>query len=709
MGKTLKITAWTLGVILALLVALVIIAPLVIDPNDYRDEISTAVERQTGRELTIEGELGLSVFPWLGLELGAVQLGNAEGFGPEPFARIEEADVRVKLLPLLRQSVEMDTVVLYGLRLNLARRADGTTNWADLAAGKPAEPAAEAEAADGRAAAALALGGLRVRDARVVWDDRMAGQRYVVENLSLTSGAIQPPEPFPLELAFDFQSAAPEATGRFEVSGEVTADPEAKQYRLDDLAASVQAEGPALPGGAAEAELAAAALVADLAAQTARLDGLRLSAAGVTVNGRAAARDLQTTPQVSGHLESEVFSPRKVMAELGLEPPEMKDPEALGRARLSLDYQASPAAAELKGLKVELDETTLTGTAAVREFAKPLLRFELKADRLNADRYLPPKQEGTPATPAQAAAAGAGQLPLEPLRTLDVQGSLVMEALQVLNLKFQQLRAEVDGRDGRFRVHPLTVNLYDGGYNGDMRFDVRGERPKFDVNERLEGVQVGPLLADLLGKAHVTGTAFVDADLQGTGIEPEVVRKTLSGTAAFEFKNGAVQGINIAQMLRKAQAALGGGSAPEEGPQKTDFTELTGSVRIDQGVVRNDDLSAKSPLLRVDGAGQANLVKETVDYRVKTAVVGSLEGQGGKEMQELKGLTVPIRITGTFSQPKYDVELDEVLKAKAEQAVEEKKEELKEEAKRKLEDKLKGETQDKGEDAIKDKLKGLFR
>ncbi|HKJ77809.1 MAG TPA: AsmA-like C-terminal region-containing protein, partial [Gammaproteobacteria bacterium] len=308
---------------------------------------------------------------------------------------------------------------------------------------------------------------------------------------------------------------------------------------------------------------------------------------------------------------------------------------------------------------------------------------------------------------------GAGQLPLEPLRSLDVRGGVGLDSLQLLNMKVTELRAEVDGRGGQFRVHPITMKLYDGGYSGDMRFDVRGERPKFAVNEELKGVQVGPLLADLIGKDHVTGTGFVTADLAGTGIEPEVVRRTLSGEAAFRFTEGAVKGINIAQMLRKAQAALGGGSAPEDATKKTDFTELKGSVRIDKGVVRNDDLSAKSPLLRVDGAGQANIVKETVDYRVKTSVVGSLQGQGGKDLGELKGLTVPIRVTGTFSKPEFDVELDSVLKDKAKQAVEEKKQQLKEEAERKLKEKVQDEAGDKAEDAAKDKLKdkleGLFR
>ncbi len=119
MGKLLRVILYLLGGLLLLIVATAIIVPLVVDPNDFKDEIAQVVESKTGRGLAIEGDLGLSVFPWLGLEIGPTSLSNAPGFSEAPFAQMDAVEVRVKLMPLLRKELEMDTVLLKGLRLSL--------------------------------------------------------------------------------------------------------------------------------------------------------------------------------------------------------------------------------------------------------------------------------------------------------------------------------------------------------------------------------------------------------------------------------------------------------------------------------------------------------------------------------------------------------------------------------------------------------------
>ena len=132
MGKLLKIILSFIVVAVGLVVVLAVALLFIVDPNDYKGQIASAVEAQTGRTLTIEGDMALSVFPWLGLDIGKTQLSNAAGFGDAPMARMDAVQVRVKMLPLLRNDLEMDTVRLSGLQLNLARLADGSTNWDDL-------------------------------------------------------------------------------------------------------------------------------------------------------------------------------------------------------------------------------------------------------------------------------------------------------------------------------------------------------------------------------------------------------------------------------------------------------------------------------------------------------------------------------------------------------------------------------------------------
>jgi AsmA protein len=158
--------------------------------------------------------------------------------------------------------------------------------------------------------------------------------------------------------------------------------------------------------------------------------------------------------------------------------------------------------------------------------------------------------------------------------------------------------------------------------------------------------------------------------------------QTLSGNGGFSFTDGALKGINIAGAIRKAKAALSGQKvADSEGPVQTDFSSLSGTFTAKNGLIDNQDLALKSPLLRVSGAGQASLPKETIDYSLKVAVVGSISGQGGEELAELKGLTIPVKIGGTFSNPKPTVDLANLVKDKA-------KQELKAKAEEKLKEKL---------------------
>lgn len=758
MKKIIKLVAWLLAALVITVVAAAIIIPLVIDPNDYRDEISAAVKKQTGRELNIEGEIKLSLFPWLGVRLGAMQLSNAEGFGPAPFARIGEADVRVKLLPLLRREVEMEKIVLHGLEANLGRRADGSTNWDDLvgaaAPAVPAEQKAPADAAPADPAAALgaiALGGLELRDAKVVWDDAQAGARYAIEHFNLEISAIRLNEPFDITLEFDVDSNQPQLRGHLRFASRVTLDLQGQKYRLDATTLAADVQSALIPGGKASARLQAD-VQADLKAQTASIAGLKLEAQGVAVQGKVDASSIlaqpdavgsvqiivsdaakllapfqaqlppgmkaaavqgsrvdtafdlslgrQTVkvsvlniqalglaingqvnghkivdaPQFSGRIELGEFVPRDLLATLGVTLPEMADPSTLTKAALSFEFSAGLEQAALNKLQVRFDDSTLTGAASVRNFQQPALRYDLTLDAVDADRYLPPpKEKPVPATPATAAAAGVVELPPETvaqLRALDVEGTARIGKLKVMNLRSSDIHATVKASGGLLRVHPVGAKLYGGGYDGNLSFDVRGATPLIGMDEKLAGVQAGPLLKDFMGKDYVTGTANVSAKLTARGIDPMDVRKSLNGNAAFSFTDGAVNGINIAQLIRNAYASYQKQPAPPDEVRSTDFAAISGTATLKDGLVTNTDLKANSPLFRVEGRGTAHLATEALDYLVRAAIVGTLEGQGGKALDDLKGLTIPLRITGSFTEPKFNVELGSLLDEKAKQAIE---------------------------------------
>ncbi len=526
MGKFLKILGATLGILVVLVVGAVIIIPMVVDPNDFKDEITAEVKKATGRELLMGGDLGLSIFPWLGLELNGLRLSNAPGFGDQPFAAVKHAQVRVKLMPLLSKTLEVDTLRVEGLQLNLAKAKDGRTNWQDLAgAARPEAPAAAQEpAAKGPGLAGLAIGGVEVADARVVWDDRSSGQRYEVADFVLYTGAISPGQPVGLKLGFTVDSAQPLLKARVNLDGRlqtdqalqklslsplnlivqdlqtetvrgqvqlaagVDADLAAQLYGLDDLRVKLAVAGEGLPEAGVEAELLAN-LVADLARETLALSGMKLTSGELVVSGALHGEQIQSAPRFEGDLNIAEFSLRNFMQTMGLAVPVTADPKVLNRVALDMHLKSSPDQVALEKLSMTLDDTRLDGVVRLKPLNKPGVRFELAVDAIDVDRYLPPPAAGE-AAPAEkgdkTAAPARGELfPVETLRQLDVAGVFRLGKLVVKKLVARDIQLSVQAKDGRIKVEEQVKAFYQGAIKGSIGIDVTGANPRLTVDQRL--------------------------------------------------------------------------------------------------------------------------------------------------------------------------------------------------------------------------------
>lgn len=724
MNRIIKILLGIGGTVVGLVIAVMIAAAVLIDPNDYRDKIAEEVKAQTGRDLSISGEIKLSLFPWMGLQLGETALGNARGFGDKPFARIEAADVRVKLLPLLRAQVEMDTLLLRGLEVNLQRRKNGVSNWDDLAGrgtGKPAvaKPKAEVAPDEGlsqleQTLAGLAIGGIALERANISFIDEMAGQQIVLQDFNFNSGAIRIREAIPLSLETGLKLGKPAMEGTLSLEGELTLDPSTQRYQLSQLSLQTDLKGNGLPGGQLKSQLSGDVL-ADMGAQSVTVEGLVLEALGLQLAATVRGEQVIDAPKLNGNIALQGFVPRALLGDLGIELPEMADPSTLSKAQLSSNFVAGTDHVALNKLSLQLDDSTLNGQVSVRRFSAPIIRYTLNLDDIDVDRYLPPPAEGQPKSvskqvvkapsPGAAVAATTPELPLELMRSLDIDGTLKVGKVKVMNLRSDTIEATLKGNKGRFLLHPLSAQLYEGGYSGDLSLDVSAKQPRLSMDEKLSGVQSGPLLKDFMGKAYVTGRADMQAKLTARGLDDKTVRKTLNGSGRFSFANGEVAGINIGQQLRSAYALYKKQPLPPAQEKKTDFNDLRGSFQVKNGVLTTSDLSASSPLFDVKGKGNVNLPTERLDLLLTTMVVSNIHDAMGEGGGELSGEKIPVTVKGTFSDPKIGVDLESMLKAKLEAKVEKKKQELKAKAKKKVEEKL----EQKLEQQLGDKLKNMFK
>ncbi len=729
MAKSLKIIGILIGAVIALISALLLYIILIFDPNEYKPQISSAVEDATGRQLTIQGDIGLSVFPWLGMELGEITLSNAAGFDDVAFAHIDGADVKLKLLPLLNQEVEMQGITLHGLRLNMQIDENGKTNWDDLSQSDtaPAEqtaptPPTEAPQPAQVGLAALAIGGVKITDANVVYDDRSSGARYVIEDMNLITGPVSLNDPIDVSLNSLFNSNQPQISGKLDLKTRIIADidkgekhrldntqitldfdsPEfasrgqiklnsdiaidlpQEQYQLNNLVLETNLENADLPTGKLMAKLIAD-IQANLTQQTASISKLKFNAYDLEISGKLAASKILDTPEFSGDLAIAEFNARQLMQLLEIEAPETADPDVLKKVSLATSFSGTPEAVKIKPLALTLDDSSLNGwldVAMIADKSLPVVRYELKMDEIDADRYLPPVSEDettavAPAPPATAGAAAASTLPMETLRDMDINGKLDLDKLKFSNLRITEIKTKLDAKDGVIQLQPLA-KLYQGSYKGNMILDARQDVPKYKLDEALIGIEAAPLLKDYMDDDMLSGKGDITAKLTTQGNTPDEMTQALNGNLSMAFKNGNLRDFNLAQMVREAKAKLKKEELPAKDElQGTDFTELTGTFKVINGVIHNNDLATKSPFIRINGEGTIDLVKEQLDYLINSAIVKSQTGEGGAALDELKGLKIPVRITGSFTDPKIDLQYDELIKAMAKEELDRAKAELK--------------------------------
>jgi AsmA protein len=383
----------------------------------------------------------------------------------------------------------------------------------------------------------------------------------------------------------------------------------------------------------------------------------------------------------------------------------------------------------------------------VSNFAKPALRFDLASKLLDVDALLgtPPASVEQSSESGQQAGAGSGNeqagkadediqiaLPMQILRDLDIDGDLRIEKLKMQNLKITDLELHLNAKNGLVALKPVRMKTYGGTVVTNLVVDVKGDLPKYGVSKTVKDIQVGDMLDDYMGESPVSGKLDAGVNLTTRGEWLSKLKKNSNGTMSLAFLDGALNGFNIRQSIDAAKAKFKGEDPPEEKTRKTDFSSLSISGVIKNGVFSSDDLDLQAPLLRADGKGSADLNREVVDYLVNTKLVGTSKGQQGDAADDLVGLSIPVRIKGPFTDPRIDVQLDEMLKARVDaekaklkaeieaqkkaleeqlevekRALKEEKKALEEAKKRELEIRLDLEKA-KAKKKLEDKLKKLF-
>ncbi|AUZ44294.1 AsmA family protein [Pseudomonas orientalis] len=722
--------------LLLIIVALGFALTHLFDPNDYKEEIRQIARDKAHIELTLNGDIGWSLFPWLGLELheaGVATLTNPT----QPFADLQMLGLSVRVLPLLRREVQMSDVRVEGLNLRLNRDKNGHGNWEDIgknlpdetpgaATPAPAEPVAEAKPEKPPQPIRLDIDSLTINNARVEYNDEQTGKQLSAESIQLSAGAIHEGANIPLKLTAFLGSNQPVMRLKTELNGNLRIQRALKRYQFEDMRLSGEATGEPLQGKTLTFSTQGQLLV-DLAANIAEWTNLKLSANQLRALGELRATDLSNTPQISGALSVAQFDLAKFLESVGHPLPAMA-PGSLSKVELVSRLKGTPTNVALEDLNLKLDGGTFTGRVAVDDFAKQSLRVQLKGDTFNADNYLPAKSEaakGTaaarqaevqsseagamaaggnsplPEAPTKAAWSSDKLLPLTRLRSLDINADLAFGQLTLSQLPIQNAVLKASGIDGQLSLDALSGGLYNGTFQANGTLDVRQDTPLLALQTHIKQVPVEKILQAQGKTPPVKGLVTLDSNLTGRGNSQKALIDSLNGTAGIVINNGVLLNANIEQQLCTGIALLNRKTLSTTPQGKdTPFQELRGNLTLRNGVASNPDLKVRIPGLTLNGNGDVDLRVLGMDYRVGIIVEGDQRDVPDPACQvgaNFQGIEVPLRCRGPLELGAKACRLDKdglgqvAIKAAGNRLNE------------KLEEKL-----DKVNPKLKDALKGLF-
>ncbi len=637
--KTLfKLTVWLIVICLLMVVGAVVVIAF-IDPNDYKDAIVVRVEEATGRDVEIAGEIKHSFFPWLGIEVAGVRIGNAAGFGDAPFLKTEQLAVRIKTLPLLRKQFELDTIRIYGGEINLARNAEGINNWDDLGSGEESE----SEPLD---LAALALGGVDIQRTRLTWTDASSGAAYQVTDLTISTGPLTYGEPIAMKLTANVASRQPELKSGISIDGTVSYDLDAQRYILKPLDLTATLQSKHIASGQEQLRFTAAVDL-NLEAQTAIVSDLNLNALGSSVQGTLAASEIDSDePTVNGELQIGGNNIALLFKVLEVEPLASELAKLRDKSfNLSARLTAAQGNVSLSNLVADLLGASISGQVDARNFDSetPAVRGRLKARGPDLPMLL----------------KVAGQFQADGERSLAEFGSNLSKSR---NKAFDiAVTFDADIAGGNIDVSELAAKAVGLNVNGKLKGTAMNtQRGAINGNLEIRGKQLGGLMTALgqpeLGE--VLNSFRADAAIKGRG--GNYTLSPITATASFAGKN-IPKGLVDVTLNAIARANL-----DKQTASLNDFS-LTGlglNVRGNVAATGIQDQPAFNGNLDVAPFDLRRLMRQlnqdvpkTADRNVLKQVALNSKFSGTRDSLSLKGLSMRLdqsQINGDFSVANLD-------------------------------------------------------
>ena len=419
-----------------------------------------------------------------------------------------------------------------------------------------------------------------------------------------------------------------------------------------------------------------------------QLDMLDAQALGLLGTGNLIASELLTgSPKITGAIRVERFDPRELYRRFDQPPPITTDASALTSAIIETRLDVTSERGYFENIRLQLDDSTITGEVTVREFSNPEYDFSLAIDALDADRYLPPSatNDGT----APAASERPIELPTQALHNLVLDGQISVGNLRLAGMQLSKMSTLLAIHDGVGTIDSAHAELYGGDFEGTVELDARGGVPQLTLNGTVVGVQLDPILVALRGESSLSGTGNFDLSLSGVGAGLDEALATTSGRVDFALRDGVLRGFNLAHALCVAYNLRERLPQPAEAEADlTTFQLLRGSAIVTEGITRTSDLRATTSSAEVTGGGQLDLTTRDINYDLIATLTGSIGIAGCESTDSMIGSSIPVKVRGNAAALEIAPDVNEYFRNRLQEAAREEAEAAKDAATDRLRERL---------------------
>lgn len=734
-----RVVKWLAGIALVcvvVVVGLMLLLPMVLDPNDYKGKITVLIHDKSGYQVDIPGDIKLQVTPGLDIlfSLGQVRVLSGPDFPDTILLDSEEASVELSLWPLLREKrLDIQGLSLHGVYCNLIRDTAGKGNWevpaAAVSSSDSPSPAGEQSGAPQEqetkkkgSAPSLDLGSLSLSRITVRYEDQQTGKLFELKDFSVQTGRVADGQPFHLQSGFILASSGSGnsvLTVQSTLETDMTFSLAVKTLQLDNLSLLSKISVTGLQETTVQLTSNASL---DLQQKKAKIDHLTIGSGDFSLSVKTEISDF-AGPVFQGSLQIPEFSLRKFLEQNNLGQPAWKDDSALQQLALSLQFQGDGKTITVSDIQALLDGANVQGNFTLVDPSHPVYDLKMQLDRLDLDRYAilpsksatpadsPGKEEKTAPAPApEVSAQNATSLqplfPVELLKGLNFHLDLAADSMKSSGVELSQVQLKAQGKDGLLELKPFRAELYSGTISAESILDVRGDTPRMQVKKDLDHVHIGPLLRDMTGKEEISGVAILSVQLDTTGNSKEAILRHANGKMNLALQEGEIKKLQILKVIRQAKALYNQEQVIQSSADEpTAFAHISATGVIREGVFYNDDLKAESELMKVNGKGEVDFADEQVDYLLNIYVTRGLDRDDESGRAEFGKTPIPYRIKGKFSELKEEADVAGLLKSQAQNLL---MNELQKQLDKGKGEEKPGEKKDTTQQLLEQGLKGLF-